>query len=137
MRKHYYFRPSNQGWDAWDVDHLVSLSRALPVADVPLEQLTEIDTPHWFAEDGSPMTVRSLVWHCRTINTVDLSYPVILSPEGSVMDGMHRVARALLEDRKTIAGRRFAEMPDPDYRNCLPSELPWDESAGVSAENAT
>lgn len=30
MRKHYYFRPSDKGFDAWDVDHLVEISRNLP-----------------------------------------------------------------------------------------------------------
>ena len=43
------------------------------------------------------------------------------------MDGMHRIARALLEGRTTIAARRFVAHPEPDYRNCNAEELPYDD----------
>ncbi|MGH3263648.1 MAG: hypothetical protein ACRDNS_16835, partial [Trebonia sp.] len=33
---------------------------------------------------------------------VDLSHPIILGPDGRVMDGMHRIARALLEGLPAI-----------------------------------
>jgi hypothetical protein len=41
------------------------------------------------------------------------------------MDGMHRVARALVEGRKTITAVRLLKVPDPDYRDCRPDELPY------------
>jgi len=62
-------------------------------------------------------TVRAVVNHVRLINKVDASNPIILGPDGRVMDGMHRIARALLEDRRTIRVVRFAERPEPDHRN--------------------
>jgi hypothetical protein len=43
-----------------------------------------------------------------------------------VMDGMHRIARVLLEGGTTIAAVRFADHPDPDYRNCRPQDLPYE-----------
>lgn len=33
----------------------------------------------------------------RLIHDVDLSFPIILGPDGRVMDGMHRIARAVME----------------------------------------
>lgn len=42
------------------------------------------------------------------------------------MDGMHRVARALLEGRSTITAVRFREDPEPDHRDCWPDDLPYD-----------
>ncbi len=54
-----------------------------------------------------------------------MGYPVILSSEGRVMDGMHRIARALLEGRSTIEAVRFEGPLEPDYRNCRPQDLPY------------
>jgi hypothetical protein len=52
--------------------------------------------------------------------------PIILGADGRVMDGMHRVARVLLEGGTTITAVRFAEPPEPDYGNCRPENLPYD-----------
>jgi len=54
-----------------------------------------------------------------------MAYPIILAPDGRVMDGMHRVVRALLEGLPTIAAVRFDVHPEPDYRNCDPGLLPY------------
>ena len=43
MRKQYYFRPSKHGFYAWDVDRLVGLSKALPIIDVKLSDIKEVD----------------------------------------------------------------------------------------------
>ena len=53
------------------------------------------------------------------------SYPNPIGPDGRVMDGMHRIARALLEGRATIAALRLPVLPDPDYRDCRPDQLPY------------
>ena len=126
MRKQYYFRPKDDGFDAWDVDHLMALSAALPVKEVALTSIRELDTAHWFGADGSATTVRSLVRHMELINHVDLSYPVILGVDGQVMDGMHRVARCLLEGRAVVSAVQFVEQPEPDHKNIRPEELQYD-----------
>ncbi len=126
MRKQYYFRPTERGFDAWDVHRLVALSATLPVSMVGLEEIHELDTAYWFGPDGRPTTVRDLVRHMELVQRADLGYPVILGAEGQLMDGMHRVARALLEGRTTVVAVRFAEQPDPDFRNVRPEDLEYD-----------
>ena len=121
MRKQYNFWPSDDGVDAWDVDRLVELSRDLPVQQVPLTSIRELDTAYW----SQPLTVREVADHVRLVGAVDLAYPIILAADGRVMDGMHRVVRALLEGRSTIAAVRFDVQPEPDYRNCDPATLPY------------
>lgn len=123
MRKHYYFRPSEDGFDAWDVDHLVEASRDLPIVEVPLSSIDEIDSIYWIGEDGSAPTVRILVRHMQLVKSANLSYPIIIGADGRVMDGMHRVAKALLEDRATVLAVKFDVQPEPDHRNIRPSEL--------------
>jgi hypothetical protein len=125
VRKQYHFWPGEHGRDAWDVDRLVALSRDLPVESVPLDEIGEIDTNYWFDDDRQEPTVRRVVEHVRLIDEVDPSYPVILGPDGRVMDGMHRIARALFEGRATIAAVRLETVPEPDYRNCRPEDLPY------------
>jgi hypothetical protein len=126
VRKQYFFRPSDGGFDAWDVTHLIELSANLPVKAFPLSSIRELDTVYWFAADGSPATVRILVRHMQLVNDVDLSYPVILGRDGEVMDGMHRVARCLLEGRSTVSVVQFPEQPEPDYKNIRPEDLSYD-----------
>ncbi|MBV9940598.1 MAG: hypothetical protein JO262_00605 [Solirubrobacterales bacterium] len=125
MRKQYHFWPVERGFDAWDVDRLIELSRDLPVEQVPLDSISEIDTEYWFDGSAEIPTVRKLVEHVRLINEVDPSYPIILGHDGRVMDGMHRIARALLDGRTEIDAVRFPVPLEPDNRSCLPDELPY------------
>ena len=124
MRKQYHFWPGAEGLDAWDVDRLIELTASLAEEEVPLTAIWEVDTVYWFDETQQP-TVRNVLEHVRLIDEVDLSHPIILGPDGRVMDGMHRVARAILEGKQTISAVRLPDFPDPDFRNCRPDELPY------------
>ena len=121
-----HFWPGETGFDAWDVDRLVELSQGFPVRDVALSSIWEVDTVYWFDPETDPPTVRRVVEHVRLMREVDMSYPIILGPDGRVMDGMHRVARALLEGQESLPAVRFEELPEPDHRNVRPEDLPYD-----------
>ena len=84
----------------------------------------EVDTDYWFDGREQP-TVRQVIEHTRLIQDVDMTYPIILGPDGRVMDGMHRVAKALLEGQETVHAVRFAVLPEADFRDCRPDELPY------------
>jgi len=125
VRKQYHFWPGEQGIDAWDVGRLVDLSANLPVQEIPLESIKEIDSDYWFAGSLEKPTVRKIVEHLTLIQEVDLNHPIILGFDGRVMDGMHRIARCLVEGRSSISAVRFLIQPEPDYRNCRPEDLPY------------
>jgi hypothetical protein len=125
VRKQYHFWPGLDGLDAWDVDRLVELSKGLPVKPVPLETIGEIDSVYWFDDGRELPTVRAVVDHARLIDEADLSFPIILGFDGRVMDGMHRIAKALLGGRATIDAVQFETQPEPDYLNCRPEDLPY------------
>ena len=60
----------------------------------------------------------------RLVEECDLAYPILLCAEGRVMDGMHRVLKALSMGHETIQGpRRFAITPLPDHVGIEPSQL--------------
>lgn len=123
MRKQYYFRESNRGLLAWDVDRLVDLSASLPRKAVPLNRIGELDEP--WVTDGERPTWRAMIEELKLIQDADLSFPIILSATGEVMDGRHRVAKAALLDRADIEAVQFREDPDPDYEGLGPEELPY------------
>lgn len=105
---------------------LIELSAGLPVFEVDVDSLPEVDTPYWSQPGTGPETVRQIVEHMRLVVEVDPEHPVILGSSGRVMDGMHRIAKALLEGRNKITAVQFQKPIDPDYRNVLPHELPYD-----------
>ena len=123
MRKQYYFRQSRQGLLAWDVDRLVRLASDLPRKVIPLSAIRELDAV-WFGDNESP-TWRALIDHLRLIDEADLSYPIILSASGAVMDGMHRVAKAVRQGRSDITAVQFDEDPEPDHVGLGPKDLPY------------
>ena len=41
------------------------------------------------------------------------------------MDGMHRVVKAVLEQRSFVLAIRFPTTPDPDYINVSADDLPY------------
>ena len=123
MRKQYFFRPSPRGLMAWDVDRLLALSAAFPRKIVPLDAIRELDQD-WCGDERP--TWRAMVDHVRLIEEADLSFPIILSAIGEVMDGRHRLAKALLLNRTEIEAVQFEEDPEPDFIGREPEDLPYD-----------
>ena len=106
------------------MDRLVELSSHLPRKRVPLREIRELDE-EWFGEDEHP-TWRAMVDHMRLIEDADGSFPIILSASGAVMDGMHRVAKAVLQGRDVIEAVQFDEDPEPDHVGLGPDVLPYE-----------
>jgi hypothetical protein len=127
MRAQYHFRNSPNGLCAWNVHRLVELSRTLVRERVPLSAIRELDEPYWASDRAQQMTCRDIVEHARLILDCDLRYPVILSSDGRVMDGMHRISKALLEGLNDIEAVRFIHDPEPDYIGVQPDDLPYSD----------
>lgn len=126
MRKQYHFRRSSEGsnFDAWDVHRLIELSRELAVERVEISQIREVDEVYWF-DEANPPTVRAVLNHVQLVEEADSKYPIILGSDGRLMDGMHRVAKALRDGVSAIDAVRFPADPEPDFRDCRPEELEY------------
>ena len=120
VRKQYYFRVSNRGLLAWDVDRLVEIANSLPQKRIALDSIRELDQVF-----DEPLTWRSMVEHIKLVDAADLSFPIILASDGAVMDGMHRVVKALRQGADEIAAVQFNKDPEPDYVGRGPEELPY------------
>ena len=128
MRKQYHLRQSAAGLVAWDVDRLIALTADLPVREVPLTTIRELDEPFWFGAGDQNATCRAVADHARLIAEADLRYPIILDIDGRVMDGMHRVAKAYIEGRSVIAAVQLVVDLAPDFVGVDEAALPYDAS---------
>ena len=125
MRKQYHFRTIDNKLYAWDVDNLISLTKELKIENIDLSKIKEFEETYWYNEEGDSPTCKSITEHIKLVNEADLSYPIILCPDGKLIDGMHRVVKANLLDLKTIKAYRLAKLPQPDYINVNPDDLPY------------
>ena len=126
IRPQYHFRNSDQGLCAWDVRNLARLAKDRPVIDVALTRFAELDELYWYGGESDRPTPRSLVNHFRLISEADLRWPVIIDPNGRLMDGMHRLCKALMEGRTSVSAQQLREMPATDYIGIAPENLPYD-----------
>lgn len=94
------------GRHCWGVPRLFELSRSLPVMEVPLNRLSL-----WYTYEK--LTLREMVMHMKAVNDADLDKPIILDEDGELMDGRHRLMRAMLNGAETIKVVRFEENPVP------------------------
>ena len=88
-----------------------------------LDSIREIDENFWFGDESDIPTCRAIAEHARLILDADLGFPIILSSDGRVMDGMHRVAKALLEGHEAIEAVKFSQDPELDYEDVHPDDL--------------
>jgi hypothetical protein len=93
----------------WFVTRLIEKAKELPVQEMPM---TGLNTYSLYPQ---PKSMNSFVSHVQKVNDADLSKPIILDDEGYVMDGRHRIAKALLDGVETIKFVRFEETPIHDY----------------------
>jgi hypothetical protein len=103
------------------------LTKHLPTIQVLLDAIGELDEPYWYGHGNVP-TCRNIAEHARLMDEADLRFPIILSSDGRVMDGMHRVAKAAMVGHTSISAKQFAQDPEPDYVGVNPDKLPYENS---------
>lgn len=110
-----YTKTENGVTKVWHQGRLIELSKRLQVKTVRLDSIAEFDHEMWFGGPNKVKpTCREVAQHAKLINQASLEYPITLSATGSLMDGMHRVARAFIEDKQEIQARQFEVDPEPD-----------------------
>lgn len=110
----------------WYTERLWKLAKELPVKAVPIESIAAFDEVTWFGYVAP--TCRRVAEHAKRIHQAVLDHPIILSAEGYVMDGMHRICKAHLLEMTTIQAVQFPENPEPD--ECLAEGIPKTSANG-------
>lgn len=93
----------------YDVNAALLLAEKLPVETVPVRYLA--------LDYRSPCdnTVRSFAEHMKQVNAADLDVPVLMTESGVVIDGRHRIIKALVEGVGAVKCRRFDVDPPACY----------------------
>lgn len=94
---------------AWRVSRLIFLSQNFKPFNIPMKALNIYDL---FPVSKNTM---DFIKHMKKVLDSDLSYPIILDDEGYIMDGRHRILKALFEGVKTIKAVRFDKTPPCCY----------------------
>lgn len=105
---------------SWQVTDLWELASELPVREMKPVDLPEFDKLMdnqagnvWWSRARGVRGVFSM-WdfriHCERVLKTDLNYPIILNPHGGLMDGVHRVMKALILGEK-VKVVQFVEWP--------------------------
>ena len=106
-----FCRPENGqmarlGDNYWYVARLITLAKDLEVFEIPLRHLHMYYT-------YERLTLREMVMHFRAVTDADLDHPIILDEDGEVMDGRHRIMKAIIEGKPSIKAVRFDKNPEP------------------------
>jgi len=83
------------------VSVLISKAEHLVLYELPIYHMA---LPHLWLDECSMIQI---VGHMKMIMDADLTKPIILDEDGYIMDGRHRLAKALYEGKKTILAVRF------------------------------
>lgn len=94
------------GKHTWSVARLFELSKNLEVMEVNIDHLNIYNI-------YEKLTLREMVMHMKAVQCADLSFPIILDEDGEIMDGRHRIMKALLTGKNSIKAVRFDENPTP------------------------
>lgn len=99
------------GENAYAVKDLWEAVADLPIYEVPIIGMNTNLQP-W---DNIGEDFHLFLKHVALVNDADLSYPIILDPDGNIADGRHRLAKAIIEGHTTIKIKRLKTMPESSY----------------------
>ena len=126
MREQYHFRKIDGKTHIWDINKLLSTLNNHPITQIPLNTIQELNENYWFS-DHATITTQDIIEHMKLVNETDLSFPILMCPDYLIMDGMHRVAKAVLDNREYINAYVLSIMPQADYLDVDPDLLPYDD----------
>lgn len=114
--EHGYIESDDENLYYWKCSRLWKLSETMEIEHVPLESFD------WTAENenfkcnslSDPPLWRDIGNQAKQILATDLQYPIVISAEGNVMDGMHRVLKSYAFGLPTVKAVRFTKTPPPD-----------------------
>lgn len=125
MRQQYHSRKIKQDTYIWDVNKLLKKCSELKIVEIPLLHIQELNEPYWQTSENLPLTCKEISEHAQLIYQSDLSYPILLCPEKKIIDGMHRVCKAYLENKTSILAQILEALPKPDFINVDLKTLPY------------
>ena len=97
----------------WDLDQIWNNSSALKVFEVKVNTLWDDRySKAWcWQHDGEIINNEFFLHHLERVMAADLNYPIILSEERYILDGVHRLIKAKYLGLKNIKSVQFKKDP--------------------------
>ncbi len=97
--------------NVWETASLIEKSKDLDIG------VYEIDTKYLMDENlmWKLTNVRDYCVHYKRVQRADLSKPIILRNDGYIMDGWHRIIKAISCGIKHLPSKQFIVNPEPDF----------------------
>jgi len=94
----------------WGTTSLIKNSMNLPVFQFEVKTVCLDEIMRW-----TIINVRDYCVHFKRVRDADLTKPIILRSDGYIMDGWHRIIKALTHGVKTLPAKQFEVTPTPDF----------------------
>lgn len=93
----------------WTNAYLLRAATNLPIFMLPLDETFLESEIIWKANN-----VRDFIVHFNRIREADLEVPIILRSDSVIMDGHHRLVKAMMEGKTYIWAKQFIIDPEPN-----------------------
>lgn len=122
-----YRLDDSDDYGVYDVDKLVRTAKRQPTKRLPLKHFANaMSNKNVFAEMKGGRVTKPLspndvlagkggergAMHRERASRANTKYPIVATPDGTVVDGLHRLMKAKEEGRKTIPTKVLPAMPD-------------------------
>lgn len=94
----------------WRTETLKKASEKLPIVMFDIRTISRDEKIRWRLDN-----LRDYLNHYTRASNVNLETPIILRPDGYVMDGWHRIIKALYLCQFHLPARQFVKTPKPDF----------------------
>ena len=100
------------GNKVWEVPRLIRLTKEQKLKPFKLYlNNIDLDVERW----NNTNNIFGYATHMKRVLNTELKYPIILDYSGCIIDGWHRIVKALIEGKEYINAVRFKEYIEPDY----------------------
>ena len=103
----------SDGKAVWTVEELWLAADGLPVELMRVELFVEQLEGTCWTHTGTEASPNWVLEHTRRILDADMDFPIIIDKGGIVLDGIHRLCKAVLEGREFVSVQRLVQMPSP------------------------
>lgn len=97
----------------WYVSTLVELSKTMPIEMRKIEDIRAVKLNLPLLKDHG-VTHLEIAYHMKVSMSANMDYPIILARDGRIMDGHHRVIKALAFGIPEVKVVQFKVDPEPD-----------------------
>ena len=100
----------------WTLDFFWQDSQKLPIEKIEVDKLWERYSKAWCWQHNEEIINHDFfLHHMQRILDADLDYPIILSEEYYIFDGVHRLVKAKHLQHKYIYCVQYSKDPEPNY----------------------